>query len=279
MRKYTFMVLAIISYSLITGCNTPRYIYSSSKLNHAYLKKKGEGKISGYYSSANNNSAREMSEGVDFQAAYAMSDHWLLNASFFHRNEADKYMTSRDEKTIRYKRNLTEFGSGYYLSLNTTESIFLSFTAGIAFGRFDINEGGYVAGSPTSAGYFHNASVTKPYFQTAFNFFAVPSIRFAVILRPSFVKYGNVKTNYSEEQLWTYRIHVAGRTVGMFESELNMQLNHPKIPWLNLEIALCNASPFRNDYYAVRQNNVSVGLVFARRKARPASESKSFPNH
>src|SRR6188474_2639221 len=111
----TFSLLCIIMIS----CRTPRFIYSPAPPNNPYFREKGESKIAAYYSTAadENDLQQEYNDGLDLQAAYAVSDHFALTADYFKRNEKDVFKdydrSLFDSSVIRYDRNLTNFGAGY----------------------------------------------------------------------------------------------------------------------------------------------------------------------
>ena len=80
MIKYLFAGL------LLSSCYTPRYVYSPSAHNVPLFSKKNDSKIAANYSSnlslANSSENENDSYGFDLQGAYAISDHWALQANY-----------------------------------------------------------------------------------------------------------------------------------------------------------------------------------------------------
>ncbi len=66
----------LIAIPIFSSCSTYRYIYSASPANTPYFTKKGESKLTGYYSgSSENRLTDKYAHGYDLQGAYALSDH------------------------------------------------------------------------------------------------------------------------------------------------------------------------------------------------------------
>ena len=78
--------LIFISIAVICccSCSSPRFIYSPSPPNNPYFKETGDSKLAAYYSSGgdDNKNTGHKNNGLDLQAAYAISDHWALTAGF-----------------------------------------------------------------------------------------------------------------------------------------------------------------------------------------------------
>lgn len=258
--KRDICILVLFLTIIYGGCVTPRYIYSSSKLNNPYFKEKGESKAGAYYSSSDNGSTGEHSAGLDIQSAYAISNHWAVMGSYFYRNEKDFFDNSDDYDTsvIRYKRNLFEGGVGYFIAINHRKTITANLYTGAAIGNFSFKEKGYLRSGVTNK--FHNAHITKWFIQPSFNFSPGRYVRFAYIFRPSFVHYGNVRTNYSDMELADYKLDVAGKTITMMEQELNLQVGLPSLPWLKLDLGISGAGLTDPEDYYVREISYSVGF-------------------
>ncbi|MEO6255108.1 MAG: hypothetical protein ABIO79_17500 [Ferruginibacter sp.] len=128
-------IFVFVSIIFMASCNTPRYIYSPSAHNVPVLTKKGDSKIGAVYST--NAVEQETKDGVeidnrtrgfDLQGAVAVTNNFAIQASHFYRWE--KTEGGPDSITIRYKRNLTEVGFGYYMPINEKKMLFSRYLPG-----------------------------------------------------------------------------------------------------------------------------------------------------
>ena len=277
--KKIFFIIAFGCAIILSSCTYSRYIYTASPANNPYFTEKGQSKLTGYYSNnadedRNNgdNNTKSKADGVDVQAAYAISKNWALTTSFYHRNEKDFTLESSENHFVHYKRDLFEVGGGAFLPLNKRKSLTVNFFAGLAFGRFSFTD------QNISQGYdrFHNAAITKFYFQPSFNYILDEYFRIGLILKPVFVHYGNIQSDYTEGEKESYGLNlIENNTVSFFEQEWNIQLGLPQIPWIKLDAALSTTNPFLHDiqsFGSVRGGNVSIGLTFDFSKMKKKSE-------
>ena len=146
MKKNLLSSLIFISTIIISAsCNTPRYIYSPAAHNVPVLTKKGDSKIGAVYST--NAVGQEKKDGVeidnrsrgyDLQGAVAITNNFAIQANHFYRWE--KTEGGPDSITLKYKRNLTEIGLGYYLPINDKQNAFFQVFAGAGLGRFSFTD-------------------------------------------------------------------------------------------------------------------------------------------
>ncbi len=110
----------------------------------------------------------------------------------------------------------------------------------------------------------HNANITKYFLQPSFNFRPLKNFRLSLILKNSFVHYGNIKTSYTETELQYFNLDkLTNKTIFFIEPALNVQLGLNRYPWLKLDGTVAGVS--NNNAYTennVRQNNISIGLSF-----------------
>ena len=166
------ILISLVVFAL-SSCSTYRYIYSASPANNPYFTKKGESKLTGYYSGAGNSSRLEKADGFDLHAAYAIGDHWAVTTGYFNRRERDTYNYSRnntpfDSSVINYKRNLFDIGAGYFLTLNPKKTITFNLYGGMATGKFSFEDNGTNNGANYNR--FHSSDISKWYFQPSINF-------------------------------------------------------------------------------------------------------------
>ena len=266
MKTKNLISLFAISIALIS-CRTPRFIYSPAPPNNPYFREKGESKLAAYYSTAasENDLQDEYSDGLDLQAAYAVSDHWALTADYFKRNEKDVFFdynqSSFDSSIIRYERHLANFGAGYFMSLTKDKKIMFNVFGGLGFGKFSFTDNGF----DNNVGYsrYYNSDMSKWYIQPSINFFPGNYFRTGLIGKVSWVHYGDVSTSYTPAELEYYDLDLLpGKTLSFFEATWNMQLTFNKMNWLYLDggLTLCS-EPFDNTINLEARNfNASIGV-------------------
>jgi len=267
MRSQHLISVFVISIALIS-CRTPRFIYSPAPPNNPYLREKGESKLAAYYSTAadENDLDDEYNDGLDLQAAYAISNNWALTADHFKRSEKDvvrDYNSSStfDSSIIRYKRHLTSFGGGYFLPITKDKNIMINIYGGLGFGEFSFTDNGRNGGTAVSRHY--NSNMTKWYIQPAMNFFAGKYFRTGLIGKLSWVHYGDASTSYTSTELTYYDLDaLRGNTLSFFEATWNMQVALKKMSWLYLDggFTVCSEPFDNNTLLEARNFNASIGL-------------------
>ncbi len=260
MKKNLLPSLIFISTIIISAsCNTPRYIYSPSAHNVPVLTKKGDSKLGAVYST--NAVGQEKKDGVeidnrsrgyDLQGAVAITNNFAIQANHFYRWE--KTEGGPDSITLRYKRNLTEIGLGYYLPINDKKNAFFQVFAGAGLGRFSFTD------NDKTGNYFHQANITKIYLQPAVLFKSKGSFTTSVAVRFSNINYSKIKTNYSVSQLSDYFLEdLSGRAKWFFEPATVSSFGFKNIPGLRFEVQGGLSFLMARNYVDYRKFNFSVG--------------------
>jgi len=268
MNPKLFVLLLLIT-SVVISCRTPRFIYSPAPPNNPYFREKGESRLAAYYSSAANENELEPEDeynrGFDLQAAYAISDNWALTADYFKRKEKDVFFNYNrslfDSSIVRYSRNLTNFGLGYFTPLTKDKQIVFNLFGGLGFGKFSFTDNGFDNVIAYSREYQSNMS--RWYIQPALNFFPGKYFRTALIGKISWVHYSNAKTSYTTPELEYFDLQfLSGNTLTFFEATWNMQITFKNMKWFSLDGGLTLSSePFDNNTYLDARNfNASIGL-------------------
>lgn len=262
------LFIAGLLFACFSSCSSNRYIYSASPPNNPYFQKKGESKLAAYYSSSDNNTLKnEFARGWDLQGAYAIGDHWALTASYFNRRERDVYNYYRysnpfDSSIVKYKRNLFEIGSGYFISVNPKKTITINLYGGAAFGKFSFDDNG-LDGIRANYSRNHSSNITKWFLQPSVNFMPGRHVRFSFILKSSYVHYGNIQTTYTPAELQYFNLDkITHRTLNFIEPCWNFQFGFPKYPWVKIDLAVSGVANNPRYIENVRQNNSSIGLTF-----------------
>ncbi|HMK03823.1 MAG TPA: hypothetical protein VK489_06510 [Ferruginibacter sp.] len=217
MKNFFFPALFISLIFIATSCETPRYIYSPSAHNVPVLTKKGDSKIGAVYSTNLTGEEKRDGEpidnrtrGFDLHGAVAITDNFAIQANHFYRWE--KTTGGPDTMTIRYKRNLTELGLGYYLPVNDKRTVFFQFFAGAGLGKFSFTDKDKFGSN------FHEANITKVYLQPAMLFRSKGSFTSSVSVRASIINYSNIKTSYNATRLDEHNLdHLNSRGKVFFE--------------------------------------------------------------
>ena len=260
MKKYLFNILLVISILFIlASCNTPRYVYSPSAHNVPVLTKKGDSKIGAVYStnavgnqSQNGKEIDNRSRGFDLHGAVAITNNFAIQASHAYRWE--KTEGGPDSVTIKYKRNLTEIGLGYYLPMNDKQNTFFQIFAGAGLGRFSFTDVDKVAAN------YHQANITKVYLQPAILFKSKGSFTTSVALRFSGISYSKIKTSYSASQLKDYHLDdLSGRTKWFFEPATVSSFGFKNVPGLRFEVQAGLSFLMAQNYVDYRKFNFSIG--------------------
>jgi hypothetical protein len=257
MKKY--LLPAVILALTITSCTSPRYIYSPSAHNVPVLTQKGDSKIGAVYStnltgeeSIDDETIDNRSRGFDLHGAIAVSDNWAIQASNFYRWE--KSEGGYDSATIRYQRNLTEVGIGYYMPLNQSKTVFFQFFAGGGMGKFSFTD------NDRSGFNFHQANITKVYLQPAFLFRSKGSFTNAVSLRGSIISYRNIKTSYTPSELEDYNLDFLSNRAKLFiEPAYVASFGFKNVPGLRFELQAGLSFLVARNFIDYRVMNFSAG--------------------
>lgn len=251
--------LLVLSIVIFASCSTPRYAYAPAAHNVPVLTAKGDGKIGAAYSTSISGDRIEDDEtvnnsvnGIDVQGAYALSDHWALQAA--HMQRWERTTGGVDSVNIKYRRNLTELGVGYYFPMNSNLNAWFQVFGGGGFGKFNFTD------SSVYGNYFHESDVLKFYVQPGFYFRSKGSFSVSIAVRGSFIKFNSIKTNYPSSDLDNYRLNQMGNKVKFFlEPAVVSSFGFKNVPGLRIEfqggLSLLTAeTPF--DY---RSQNFSIG--------------------
>ena len=250
-----FICLIVIA----TSCNTPRYIYSPSAHNVPVLTKKGDSKIGAVYST--NAVGEETKDGVkvdnrsrgyDVHGAVAITDNFAIQANHAYRWE--KTEGGPDSTTLKYKRNLTEIGLGYYLPINDKKNTFFQVFAGAGLGRFSFTD------VDKTSNNYHQANITKVYLQPAILFKSKGSFTTSVAVRFSGISYSKIKTSYNASQLNDYHLDdLSGRAKWFFEPASVSSFGFKNLPGLRFEVQGGLSFLMARNYVDYRKFNFSVG--------------------
>ncbi|MBC7889160.1 MAG: hypothetical protein H7Z13_14890 [Ferruginibacter sp.] len=270
MKVRTGCFWAIISIFFVS-CYTPHYMYSPPAQNIPVLVKKGDSKLSANYSSdlsgnpfnsGSSGGNKKNSKGFDIQGAVAITNHFAIQANYFNRTERNSGGgNNADSAVISYKRNLTEFGIGYFKSVHRRDKVMFQLFGGVGKGTFSFidrgkNRNGFLFINN------HEADVFKVYIQPAFLFRIRDNFSMSVSSRLSIISYSHIKTDYTETELYDYKLSdLSNGAYGFWEPAFTNTFGFDKLPGLKFEYQLSTAlllSERRIDY---RSFNFSLGIL------------------
>jgi hypothetical protein len=262
-------VLALLTF---TSCYTPRFAYSPTAHNVPVLAEKNDSKLAVSYStngdmrSTDNSYDRNRSNGIDVQAAYAVTNHIAVQGSYFSRSEKTHDNTSDfgfDSSVVRYKRNLFEIGAGFFTPIDSKKRVFFQAFGGIGFGRFNFTD--YGRNSSYQLYYrFHDADIFKYYLEPAISFRSSNEV-FAASLstRFSVINFKNVKTNYTFQEKKDFKLDSLNRFASVFfEPAFVNSYGFNKLPGLRIEYQVGLCLLMSRQIMDYRTFNFSVGLMF-----------------
>jgi hypothetical protein len=259
-KKNLLPALIFICTTIIAAsCKTPRYIYSPSAHNVPVLTQKGDSKFGAMYStnltgeeSRDGQAIDNRSRGIDAHGAVAITDNWAIQASHFYRWE--KSTGGPDSLTLKYQRNLTEIGVGYFIPVNEKKNIFFQIFVGGGIGKFSFSDKDKIAYN------FHEANITKIYLQPAMIFRSKGSFTNAVSVRGSIINYRNIKTSYSASQLQDYNLdNLTNRSKFFIEPAYTGSFGFKNVPGLRFEFQAGLSFLAARSYVDYRVINFSAG--------------------
>lgn len=276
-------IITVFTLLVLASCNTPRFAYSPNAHNVPVLAEKNDSRLAFNYSTnadtreSSDKYSRNKANGFDIQGAYAITPSVAVQGSFFSRNErtSSKFDDYFDSSVIKYKRNLFEFGAGYFTPIDKKGKVHFQAFGGIGFGKVDITDNGR-DNSQLLYSRFYNANLTKFYIEPAITFKSTEVFAASLSTRFSVIKFGNVKTNYTQAEKEGFHLDSISRNaVVFFEPAFVNSYGFNKLPGLRLEYQIGLSLLMSRTIVDNRTFNFSVGLVFDIPKLIKGTANKS----
>ncbi|MEO6670704.1 MAG: hypothetical protein ABIN36_14575 [Ferruginibacter sp.] len=273
-------VLAVLCIVIaFTSCDTPRYAYSPTAHNVPIFTKQGDSKLAAYYSNNGASSAtdedgneyeKNSAQGVDLQGAVAVTNNIAVQANYYLRSEkANSNSTGNNyqKSSVKYNRNLFEFGAGYFTAFDKKEHFLFQVYGGAGFGKTKIRDIS-VDFNQTRYDLFYNTNITKFFLEPSITFRTPREIFAATIAtRGSVVKFGKIQTNYSFDERREYNLDSLNRYAVFFlEPSFVGSFGFPKLPGFRIELQAGLSVLYEESFIDYRPFNFSIGLVFDIRK-------------
>ena len=261
MKKWFPYIVITLLIPVFTNCYTPRYVYSPIVQNIPVLINKGDSKLALDLSS---NLSEKSVFGIDLQAAYAFTKHFAGQASYAHRTErngGDFNTIYLDSSMISYRRDITEFGLGYFNASGENDQYLFQVFGGVGFGRSGFND---IGKDRNNIYYhrFHTMSVTKIFIQPAF--MINDKHLFSATLSSCFnlVYFHNIKTDYTANELDNYKLDSLNYRPRLFwEPAVTNNFGFKKIPGLRIEYQIAMAFLVSRTFVDYRTFNFSIGIL------------------
>ncbi len=253
----------------LSACYSPRYVYSPPATNVPDLVQKGDSKIGIYYSTGalGTNSGRASkrsfyNRGFDAQGALALTNRlaiFVSQSNRYEKNDGD-FNGLIDSSVVVYKRTLTELGAAYFRNSKNKVTGF-QLSGGAGFGRYAFTDNGRSIGNqPFSR--FHQANVTRLFFQPAF--LLRPSRQFTTILaaRISGIFFNRIRTNYTAGEQQAFLLDGLEQDGRVFwEPSLINSFGFRNLPGIRIEMQLGFTSLISRRFIDYRTFNFSLGIV------------------
>lgn len=273
--KTVFVILSFVLIIVFASCDTPRYAYSPTAHNVPVFTKQGDSKVAAYYSNNGiysstdedgNQYDRNISQGLDVQGAVAATNNIAVQAGYYNRSETSNQnasFSSDNKASIKYKRNLFEFGLGYFTPLDKKQHMLFQIYGGAGFGKTTIRERG-TDFNLNAYSRFYNTNITKYYLEPSLTF-KTPKDIFAatVATRGSIIKFGKIQTDYTSTEKMDYNLDSLDRYgVLFFEPSFVGSFGFPKMPGMRIELQAGLSLLYDKSFIDYRPFNFSIGLVF-----------------
>jgi hypothetical protein len=248
---------------LVCSCTQPRYVYNPPVRNLHYFQKAGQSKLAAHWATGpsrnDGGTSDAYNHGFDLQAAYAVSDHWALMASYYNRKESDNInafgSSNIQYSEIDYKRNGSEFGASFFTPFSKGSESFFHIDGGIGFAN----------NSLLDKGTFDSLGLTRNYSDKMFRVFFQPGVytildafQFGLGARFQWQFFNNIQTDYRLAELQAYSLNGLNQLFNL-EPYFSIRYGPPSVPWLKGEVQT-GFTTVDKGYY-VRGGFFSIGVA------------------
>ncbi len=257
--KYIF--LAVILF-ILGSCSQARYIYNPPARNLHYFTAKGEAVLSAVYSTGpsrnDDNQKKNYNHGGDLQAAYAITDHWAVLASYHGRREQDRITNKPNSfgsySEVNYRRTGWEIGTSFFLPLDSRKVSFFYVDGGFGFTKNSLIDRSFIDSINQVRNFNHRSArfFIQPGIYTGSNV-----IRFNIGLRFQYSAFSGQETSYTALELDRYSLSGLNN-ITTFEPYLGIRIGTPELPWVKADMQFGTASINKGFY--VRSSFASFGL-------------------
>jgi hypothetical protein len=141
--RNTFL-FAIVSIYCLSSCSnlTPKYLLAPNSPNLLQIEKRNDFKASASYATTEHDkvtssNAKQISNGLDVQTAYGLSNKFAIKLDAYAKWEIDKdnsRLDAIDNYNIAYKRKSVDVSVGYYKGFGEKKDFVFNVFTGVGFG-------------------------------------------------------------------------------------------------------------------------------------------------
>lgn len=258
-----YLLLALL---LFSSCRAPRHIYAPSVPENPFFEKKGDSKLAVSYAGRgiDLSESRRKFTGVEFQGAYAFSNHIGLFVGHGMRRERDNYNKNRGyddyyytEADVFYRRRMTDVGLSFFSAADPQKIVYLGANVGMGFGNLQMREQGLLLDS-SALNRFYESRLTKFFVAPFVSFHSGDYLKVSLTGRLAFVNFREQKNNYTpDESNYLQLSRIYDNTQAYFEPALQAQFMLPEAPFVHLEggLQLCT-----DKSYALQSRTITAFL-------------------
>lgn len=257
-------LLILCYWVLYSSCTEPRYVYNPPVRNLHYFEEAGQSKLAAHWATGpsrnDGGTSNAYNRGFDLQAAYAISDHWALIASYYNRKEQDNINTFYSSSSaiysqIDYKRSGSEFGASFFTPMSRNRENFFHVDGGVGFAN----------NSLVDKGTFDSLGLVRNYSDKMFRFFIQPgfytlldAFQFGLGARLQWQFIDDVQTTYRPAELQAYTLYGLNQLFN-FEPYFSIRYGPPSMPWLKGEMQTGFTTVDKG--FCVRGGYFSIGVA------------------
>jgi len=268
--RLSFLGMLILFFA---SCESPRYVYSPNAHNIPSFKKQGDTKLSGSFSanfdalSDEDQYSRNRSNGLDVQAAVAVTNHLALQSNYYSRwersHQNDAYYAF-DSTTVEVHREMIEGGLGYFTAIDRKQRNSFALYGGVGFGKMDLKDDGFDQNTSSRYHRFYQADLLKLYLEPSLTFRAGEVFTLSVATRFSSIRFKKINSNYSWNEKLNLKLDSLDRySWYFFEPVIINSFGFKKAPGFRIEYQFgFSLLLSENDAFNYHPFNFSVGLVF-----------------
>jgi hypothetical protein len=263
--------------SCLCCCYSPRYVYSPSTQNIPTLHRKNDLEFSAFYAGSINAFEKKgnSNSGFDMHVAWAVSNHFaaILNESFrSEKNGSNDTYFYGDSSLLSYKSNFTEFGAGYYNSVQHNDKMQFQVFGGVALGSSNIFDEYNSNGLLTNK--YHKSSVTKIFIQPSIIYSPLKFFSGTLTSRFTEVVFTHIHTNYTPTELDNYILDsLTVSPVFFWEPSVSYTFAFKKLP-LKLRVQGSISVLLNHRFVEHKTGNIAFGLIADFSKKRIRSRSR-----
>lgn len=220
---------ALLLSSCVETKSVIHYAYAPLTANAPFLKEKNELQFTTHVMTGGKSEDADKGSiiGTNTKAAYALSKHIGVMASYGTLKEKETYYFDPENTILNHRRKFAEAGIGYFIAADRREKLYFDIYTGYGLGKNNIYYTGYNS--------FYRNNVRRFFIQSGISLHIKSNFRLTWLMRYSLISFRNVETNFPEETLrysdvGLYRLDKGTYTT--LEPAFAVQFPVSKLQWL-----------------------------------------------